>query len=33
MIKCNQNAWVKSLFDMNIDLRKKAENDFENFFS
>ena len=29
MIKCNQQAWVKSYIDMNTDLRKKAKNDFE----
>ena len=29
MIKFNQNAWVKPYIDMNTDLRKKAQNDFE----
>ena len=28
MIKFNQNAWLKPYIDMNIDLRKKAKNDF-----
>ena len=33
MIKFNENAWLKPYIDMNIDLRKKAKNDFEkNFF-
>ena len=27
-IKFNQNAWPKPYIDMNIDLRKKAKNDF-----
>ena len=32
MIKFNQNAWLKSYIDMNIDLQKKAKNDFEKYF-
>ena len=32
MIKFNQNAWLKPYIDMNIDLRKKAKNDFEKDF-
>ena len=31
MIKFNQNAWLKSYIDMNIDL-KKTKNVFERFF-
>ena len=28
-----KNAWLKPYIDMNIDLRKKAKNDFvKNFF-
>ena len=30
MIKFNQIAWLKLYIDMNIDLKKKARNDFEN---
>ena len=29
VIKFNQKAWVKSYINMNTDLRKTAENDFE----
>ena len=32
VIKFNQNAWVKPYIDMNIDLIKKAKNDFEKYF-
>ena len=32
VIKFNENAWLKSYIDMSIDLRKKAENDFEEDF-
>ena len=32
MIKFNENAWLNPYIDMNTDLRKKAKNDFENFF-
>ena len=32
VIKFNQNAWVKPYIDMNTDLRKKANNDFEKDF-
>ena len=32
MIKFNQNAWLKPYIDMNVDLRKKAKNDFEKDF-
>ena len=32
VIKFNQNVWLKPYLDMNSDLRKKAKNDFENFF-
>ena len=31
-INFNQNAWLKSYIDMNIDLRKKAKRDFEKDF-
>ena len=29
MIKFNQNSWLQSYIDMNINLRKKAKSDFE----
>ena len=32
VIKCNQNSWLKPYIDMNIDLRRKAKNDFEKDF-
>ena len=32
MIKFNQNAWLKPYIEMNTDLRKKAQNDFEKDF-
>ena len=34
-IKFDPNAWLKPYIDMNTDLRKKANNDFEkkNFLS
>ena len=32
VIKSNQNSWLKPYIDMNIDLRKKTENDFEKDF-
>ena len=32
IIKFNQNAWLKPYIDMNTDIRKKAKNDFENYF-
>ena len=32
MIKFNQNAWLKRYLDTNTGLRKKAKNDFEDFF-
>ena len=32
MIKFNQNAWLKPYIEMNTDLRKKAQNDFEEDF-
>ena len=32
VIEFNQNAWLKLYTDMDTDLRKKAENDFEKDF-
>ena len=32
VIKFSQNAWLKPYIDMNIDLRQKAKNNFENVF-
>ena len=32
VIKFTQNAWLKPFIDMNTDLRKKAENNFEKDF-
>ena len=32
MIKFNQDGWLKPYIDMNIDLSKKAKNDFEKDF-
>ena len=32
VIKFDQSAWLKPNLDMNSNLRKKAKNDFENFF-
>ena len=32
VINFNQSAWLKPYIDMNIDLRKKAKNDFEEDF-
>ena len=29
MINCNQNAWLKTYVDMDIELRQKAKNNFE----
>ena len=28
----NQNAWLKRYIDMNVNLRKKAKNDFKKDF-
>ena len=32
MIKFNQDGWLKPYIDMNIDLSKKAKNNFEKDF-
>ena len=32
VIEFNQEAWLKKYIDMNIELRKKASNDFEKYF-
>ena len=32
MIKFNQRTWLKECIDMNTELRKDAENDFEKYF-
>ena len=32
VIKFNQKAWLKPYTDMNVELREKAKNDFENYF-
>ena len=32
VIQFNQEAWIKPYIDMNIELRKKAKNDFEKDF-
>ena len=32
VIKLNQKAWLKPYSEMNIELRKKAKNDFEKYF-
>ena len=32
VIKFNQKAWLKPYIDMNVELREKAKNDFENYF-
>ena len=32
VIKFNQNAWMEPCNDMNIDLTKKAKNNFEKYF-
>ena len=29
VFKLNHNAWLKQCIDMNIDLRKKAKNNFD----
>ena len=32
VIRFNQNAWLKPYIDININLRKKAQNDLEKYF-
>ena len=32
VIKCDKNAWLKPYMDLNTDLRKNTENDFEKDF-
>ena len=32
VITFNQKAWLKPYIDMNVELREKAKNDFENYF-
>ena len=32
VIQLNQEAWLKEYIDMNTELRKQAETDFENDF-
>ena len=32
VIEFNQNVWLKPYIDINTDLRKKSEKDFENNF-
>ena len=32
VIKSNQNAWQKPYIDVNTNLRKNNENDFEKYF-
>ena len=32
VIRFNQNAWLKRFIDININLRKRAKNDFEKDF-
>ena len=32
MIRFNQNTWLKPYIDINTDLRRKAEDDFEKDF-
>ena len=31
LIKCTQKTWLKPYINMNTDLRKAAENDFEKY--
>ena len=32
VVKFNQNAWLETYIDMTTDLRKKAKNEFEQYF-